>query len=83
MLPTQLSLNGVDQFKKLAYRHYPLYHWTISHLPNASGEVGLHMAWRAFERARRQVPAYSHFLTEQAALKVPVPGQPLPRPHDT
>ena len=65
MLPTQLSLNGVDQFKKLAYRHYPLYHWTISHLPNASGEVGLHMAWRAFERARRQVPAYSHFLTEQ------------------
>jgi phenylacetate-CoA ligase len=65
MLPTQLSLNGVDQFKKLAYRHYPLYHWTISHLPNASGEVGLHMAWRAFERARRQVPAYNHFLTEQ------------------
>ena len=69
MLPTHLALTGVDQFKKLAYRHYSLYHWTISHLPNASGEVGMHMPWCAFERARRQVPAYSRFLDEQGYVE--------------
>src|SRR5258708_38484439 len=69
MLPTELSLNSVDKFKNLSYRNYPLYHWTISHLPHASGEVGLHMAWRAFERARRQVPAYSRFLGEQGYVE--------------
>src|SRR5713101_8230986 len=55
--------------QKAGHRNYPLYHWTISHLPHASGEVGLHMAWRAFERARRQVPAYSRFLGEQGYVE--------------
>src|SRR5438270_608179 len=65
MLSTLLPLEAVDQYKKLAYHNYALYHWTISHLPHASGEVGMHLAWRAFEQARRQVPAYSRFLDEQ------------------
>jgi len=69
MFTTQLPLVAVDQYKKLAYRNYPLYHWTISHLPNASGKVGMHMAWHAFEQARRQVPAYGRFLAEQGFVE--------------
>src|SRR5262252_8189922 len=65
MFTPHLPLKAVDQYKKLAYRHYPLYHWTISHLPNASMEIGKHLAWKAFERARKQVPAYRRFLAEQ------------------
>ncbi len=65
MFTPQLPLKAVDQYKKLAYRNYSLYHWTISHLPNASMEIGKRLAWHAFERARKQVPAYSRFLAEQ------------------
>lgn len=65
MFTPQLSLKAVDQYKKLAYRNYSLYHWTISRLPNASMEIGKRLAWHAFERARKQVPAYSRFLAEQ------------------
>src|SRR5260370_19155543 len=65
MVKPELSLKAVDQYKKLAYRNYSLYHWTISHLPNASMEIGKRLAWHAFERARKQVPAYRRFLAEQ------------------
>ena len=65
MFTAQLPLKAVDQYRKLAYRNYPLYQWTISRLPNASIEIGKRMAWRAFARARKQVPAYSRFLAEQ------------------
>lgn len=65
MVTPHLPLKAVEQYKKLAYRQYPLYHWTISHLPNASMEVGKRLAWHTFERARKQVPAYRRFLAEQ------------------
>jgi phenylacetate-CoA ligase len=67
MLTTHIILKGTDQFEQLAYRNYALFCWTLTHLPtsNIINTLGASMAWRAFEQARRHVPAYRHFLSAQ------------------
>jgi phenylacetate-coenzyme A ligase PaaK-like adenylate-forming protein len=72
MITTHMTYKSVDLLNKLGYRDYPLayrnyalYRWTLSHLPNNIEERGLSLAWHAFERAQREVPAYRHFLAAQ------------------
>ncbi len=67
MLTTPVMLKGTEQFEQLACRNYALFRWTLTHLPtsNIINTLGAHMAWRAFEQARRHVPAYRHFLSAQ------------------
>src|SRR5713226_1225652 len=67
MLTTPVMLKGADQLEQFACRHYALFRWALTHLPtnHAVNTLGAHMAWRAFEHARRHVPAYRHFLSSQ------------------
>lgn len=65
MFTPRVTLNAVDQLENLTYHNYALYKWMLSHVPANINQLGIQMAWRAFERARREVPAYSHFLSQQ------------------
>lgn len=62
MFRTRILLKIIDLFAALAQRNYVFYCWLLAHFPAWSERVALRMAWRAFARARQQVPAYSVFL---------------------
>ncbi len=63
MFRTHILLKIIDLLAALAQRNYAFYCWLLAHFPAWSERVGLHMAWRAFTRARAQVPAYRAFLS--------------------
>jgi phenylacetate-CoA ligase len=67
----------VEYCKNAVYRHYSLFDWSMEHLPTGESlnNLGRQLAWRAFENARREVPAYKRFLEEQGF--VDKPGQTI------
>ena len=65
MFTSRVTLKAVDQLENLTYHNYTLYKWMLANVPANINQLGIQMAWRAFERARREVPAYSHFLSQQ------------------
>lgn len=59
---------GIMEYcKNVVYKHYGLFSWSLEHVPTGESinSVSRQLAWRAFERARREVPAYARFLEEQ------------------
>lgn len=66
MFTPQVTLKTIDQLENLTYHNYALFRWMLANVPANVNRLGVQMAWRAFERARRQVPAYSRFLSQQA-----------------
>lgn len=63
MFHTYIPLKFIDLLAFLAQRNYAFYCWLLAHFPVWCDHIGLRMAWRAFRRARTQVPAYSAFLS--------------------
>ncbi|GHO97921.1 phenylacetate--CoA ligase [Reticulibacter mediterranei] len=62
MFRTNILLKIIDLLCALAQRNYDFYCWLLARFPTWSERAALRMAWRAFMRARAQVPAYSAFL---------------------
>lgn len=46
-------------------KSYPFYRWLFEHFPAWGNRISFWRAWRAFEQARAQVPAYTTFLGGQ------------------
>lgn len=69
MFVSHITLKGIDQLEKLAYSNDLFYRWTLTHFPADAHALGVLRAWRTFERAQKQVPAYRKFLTAQNFLK--------------
>jgi len=72
-----LSPEIMEYCKNTVYKHYRLFDWSMEHVPTGESlqQWSRQLAWKAFERARRDVPAYQRFLSEQHF--VDRPGQPL------
>jgi phenylacetate-CoA ligase len=57
----------IEYCKRVVYKYYHLFRWSLEHVPTGEhiNVMSQQLAWRAFERARREVPAYARFLEEQ------------------
>jgi len=77
MFVSHITLKGIDQLEKLAYSNDLFYRWTLTHFPADAHALGVLLAWRTFERAPKQVPAYRKFLTAQNFLKDQISCWPI------
>ncbi|MBO0790089.1 MAG: hypothetical protein J2P36_03960 [Ktedonobacteraceae bacterium] len=77
MVPGISPLPTIMEYcKRAVYKHYRLFRWSLEHLPASERIHGVsrQLAWRAFERARREVPAYARFLEEQGFVDTSQPS---------
>jgi hypothetical protein len=68
MVITRIALKFLDFCIWLTYCNYALYRWMLSHFPAHIEDIALHLAWRSFLQAQRQVPAYKTFLSLQNTM---------------